>query len=413
MQAWLDNNKRLTLSSNQRGAALLMLLLILLLGAAFVVMGDWSAIALKMERDNQTHTSLAVAKDALIAWSVLQGDIGTGTNPRPGTLPCPDTNDSGLQAASCSAAGGTSIGRLPWKTLGIEDVRDADGERLWYAVSNNFRRTGTNNKPINSDTQGTLLLYASNGIKLLTPTSEQLAAVIFSPGAPLAGQDRKTYPNKATSYLEAANNRNNAIASGPFIAGPIVNAQGEILLNDRLLTIAPQELIVALERRVLKEVENALAIYAAAQGGKYPNPAKYNGTNCSSAIASVTSPTTCRSSSSVCFGRLPEDVLGPHLPTWFLQNGWGRLITYAANKNNILVNSAAECSAALNVDGSTKDYVVLTAGAPKNGQTRPSIMLASYLENSANNDAWTSLSAGQDSFTAPHANSNDQLRSMP
>ncbi len=31
------------------------------------------------------------------------------------------------------------LGRLPWKTLGLPDLRDAFGERLWYAVSSKHK----------------------------------------------------------------------------------------------------------------------------------------------------------------------------------------------------------------------------------------------------------------------------------
>ena len=145
----------------------------------------------------------AQAKRAVIAWSMLQGDSGAGTckepgtgacpatgtatcttkciYPRPGTLPCPDTNffgsnASGYATGSCSASGETSIGRLPWKTLGIEMLRDAYGEPLWYAVSDRFRRPGLTNAAINSDTVGTLKLYAPDGTTLLSPGGEELAA---------------------------------------------------------------------------------------------------------------------------------------------------------------------------------------------------------------------------------------------
>jgi len=396
---------------SQRGAALLILLLIVLLATTYSFVNSLSTTHLGTERQKKTDEALAQAKDALIAWSVLQGDIGTGTNPRPGTLPCPDTTNSGSQTGSCSALGGTTIGRLPWKTLGIDDLRDADGERLWYVLSDNFRRPGLNNRAINSDTQGSLQLYAADGITLLTPTGEELAAIIFSAGTPLAGQDRGAAPNIATNYLDSALTRNNASPGGPFISGPIKNTSDDTILNDRVLTIRAQELIKAVERRALKEAQNSLAAYAFANGGKYPNPAKPNGPNCATTISNVASPTTCAGDPSVCFGRFPEDIAVP-LPAWFQQNGWGRVITYAVEKNSAIAGSAAECSTSLNVDGQGKKYLIIAPGSPKSGQSRPSLFLVDYLENTANSDAWTASSA-QPSFTAPNTSSNDQLRSLP
>lgn len=398
----------------QRGAALLVMLFLAVALFSTVLVSALTNVNLATQRQLKTLAALAQAKQALIDWSVLQGDVGTGTNPRPGTLPCPDTANLGTQAASCAQAGGTTVGRLPWKTLGLEDLRDADGERLWYALSNDFRRAGgLNNKSINSDTPGTLQLYSANGTTLLTPAGDELAAVIFSVGAPLSGQDRTAGPNTAANYLDNGNGRNNAMASGPFIAGPAKNVSGDIVVNDIALGISAKELITAVEKRALKEAQNALALFAAANGNKFPNPANYNGANCTGTISNVASPTICSSDPTTCFGRLPEDVLYPtYVATWFRQNGWGRVITYAVNKNDAFDNTGTNCSTSLNVLGQTKRYVLLAPGAPRSGQTRPSTTLNNYLENSENSDAWT-LSVAQPSFSTPSTASNDLLRSLP
>jgi hypothetical protein len=366
-------------------------------------------------RQQITEKSLAQAKQAVIAWSVLQGDIGSSPSTRrPGTLPCPDIDNSGVQTASCSAAGGTSIGRLPSKTLGIEDLRDADGERLWYALSNNFRRaSGLNNKAINSDTQGTLQLYAADGTTLLTPAGEELAAIIFSAGSPLAGQDRLANANNAANYLDAAYARNNASAAGPFISGPAKSIEGETLVNDRAIAISARELISAIEKRALREAQNALAAFAMANGGKYPNPAKADTPSCMSAINDIGNYQFCPGDNNVCFGRLPENSLAPYTPLWFKQNGWGRVMSYAVNQNRALDPSAPECTISLTVDAQSRRYVLLAPGSQKNGQTRPAPSLSSYFEDAANYDAWTSSSIGQPTFSTPSAASNDQLRSLP
>lgn len=396
--------------ASQRGAALILALLVALTLALGLFFRPGNALSPDAARAKRTEYALAQAKTALIAWSVLQGDIGTGTNPRPGSLPCPAINNSGTQSANCSI---TSLGRLPWKTLGTEELRDADGEVLWYALSANFRRPGLNNNAINSDTRGTLQLYASDGVTVLTPAGEELAAIIFSPGSPLTGQNRTGSPNTPTDYLDSANGRNNANAAGPFISGPVKDSQGDTVLNDRALAISSRELISAIEKRALKEAQNALAAYALNHGGKYPNPAKYNGANCATTITNIGSPTTCSSDSSVCFGRLPEDVLGPYVSSWFQQNAWGRALIYAVKQNNVINGSAAECSSSLAVDGQQKSYVILSPGSPISTQNRPSTALVDYLENAANTDTWSSLSSGQSIFSTPDLASNDQMRSMP
>lgn len=398
--------------------ALLLLLLLVLIATGTGLLASLTRHNPATQKQERTLRTLAQAKQALIAWAVVQGDVGTDTYHRPGTLPCPDTysfgsTNTGSAAGSCSSGGGTSIGRLPWKSLGVAPLRDADGELLWYALSDRFRNPNLNNDAINSDTLGSLQLYAADGSTLLTRTGDELAAIIFAPGPPLSGQDRAASNNLASSFLEHAQGKNNASATGPFITGPAKNAQGEIMVNDVSIGITARELVAALEKRALKEATNALARYASAHGGKYPNPASANDTNCTASITNVaTSPPSCTSNGSTCTGRLPENALAPYVAAWFTQNGWGRAMTYAVNQAQVENGDSLDCPPTLTVDGLTKYYVLLAPGTPRSEQTRPSTALSDYLEDSANADAWNSDS----NFVTPNTSSgtgNDQLRTFP
>jgi len=395
----------------QRGAALLLALLVALMLSLASLFKTTSTAAARLARERATEQAMAQAKAALIAWSVVQGDLGGGIYDRPGSLPCPDQGGTGTAPGSCSSGTGTSLGRLPWKTLGIDDLRDADGERLWYALSNNFRVT--HSAAINSDTRGQIQLYAADGTTLLSPAGEELAAIIFAAGPPLAAQDRVAGPGLAADYLDAALPWNNASAPGPFISGPLRNAQGDIAINDRVITLSTRELIGAVEKRALSEAQSALAAFALANAASYPNPARSNDAICLSTISNIKSNNTCANvGSDACFGRLPENALGTLAP-WFLRNGWGRVLIYAVNKNSVVDPGAAECSTALNVDGVAKSYVLLAPGSAKSGQLRPSPSLDDYLEDAANSDAWASPLSGSATFAKPSAASNDQLRSQP
>ena len=395
----------------QRGAALLLTLLVALTLSLALFFKTSSTAAARLARERATEQAMAQAKAALIAWSMVQGDLGDGIYDRPGSLPCPDLGDTGTAPGACSTATGKSLGRLPWKTLGIDDLRDADGERLWYALSNSFRVS--NSAAINSDTRGQIQLYAGDGTTLLTPAGEELAAIIFAAGPPLAGQDRVAGSNAATNYLDASPPWNNASAPGPFISGPLRNAQGDIAINDRVLALSTRELIGAVEKRALSEAQSALAAFALANATKYPNPARSNDAICLSTISNITSNNTCANfGSDACFGRLPEDALGTLAP-WFLRNGWGRVLIYAVDKNSVVDPGGVDCSTALNVDGAPKSYVLLAPGSARSGQLRPSPALVDYLEDAANNDAWSSPSSGSETFAKPSPASNDQLRSQP
>jgi hypothetical protein len=75
------------------------------------------------------------------------------------------------------------VGRLPWKTLGLPDLRDAAGERLWYAISDSLRDQGV----VNSNSAGQLAVY--DGVSGAALASS-VVAVIIAPGTELAGQNR-------------------------------------------------------------------------------------------------------------------------------------------------------------------------------------------------------------------------------
>src|SRR5450830_116762 len=116
----------------QKGGALIIMALILLLAGTAVMFSVLDATSVKIERDKKTAAALAEAKAALIGWSA-------GHATMPGALPCPDTSNFGSSGA-CTATAGI-IGRLPWKTLGLNDLRDGNGECLWYALSPLYRDT--------------------------------------------------------------------------------------------------------------------------------------------------------------------------------------------------------------------------------------------------------------------------------
>src|SRR6185295_4229955 len=108
--------------------------------------------------------------------------------------PCPDITNTGTAGGSCSNGGGTTIGRLPWKTLGLPDLRDASGERLWYAVTDSFKNNpavGT----LNSDSRGGITVRDRNGnvvndgTDVGTFTRSGAIAIIIAPGGILRRND--------------------------------------------------------------------------------------------------------------------------------------------------------------------------------------------------------------------------------
>ncbi len=300
--------------SHQHGQALLILLAILTIAISAAIYGLAGPSGRAVERDKITAAALAQAKAALIGYAVGVSNFAGGE--RPGDLPCPDTNDSGAPGTPNCSTQALRIGRLPWKTLGLDDLRDGDGERLWYAVSDNFKnnaRTACASPGaagcLNSDARGTITVRNSagtvihNGANPNAYTPSGVIAVIFAPGAILqrqgAGspQDRSctggsctaagvctsspltnTPKCNAINYLDVLSSVDDnasftdGSSSDGFINGIIRDASGNIIVNDRLLTITYDDLMPLLEKRVAKEAFNCLTTYAATaqNNGRYP-----------------------------------------------------------------------------------------------------------------------------------------------
>lgn len=241
----------------ERGIASLLAVLVLVTFAA-----AWLATALgtrahtQARRDAVTQTALAEAREALLGYAVRYPDVpGVAVTGGPGRLPCPDLrNDNGEPAgtadAPCAGRTGTALGRLPWHTLGLPDLRDGSGAPLFYAVSDAFRSHLTG--PINNETVATLGLDACAG-------ENAVVAVIFAPGEALNGQQRGPQAT-AADFLEGAN------------ATPgtrCFSTRRDARHNDALLPLTRADLMRLSERRVRGEVAASLRRYRRAHG-PYP-----------------------------------------------------------------------------------------------------------------------------------------------
>lgn len=403
----------------QQGAALLLLLMIILTASSFLLLKALKPDAIG--RGKSVAASLAEAKEALIGWSVARGT--TSGNARPGELPCPDTNEPGSPnyGTETTPCAGGAIGRLPWKTLGVEELKDAYGETLWYAIDGAFRQRPANNNPINSDTLATMQVYDRDGSTLLTPSGSEAVAILFSPGSALGSQRRGTAGEQTTAanYLDHAGPpviptaRDNAVTNGPFIQGGGRDANGNTVINDRVLVIAASDLMSAVEKRVATEVDSLLRSYSTLNGW-YPYPAKFNDPNCLD-VGPTGSTTTCNSDPIQCRGRLAEAALPA--PDWFFYNLWGQLIYYAAG-TNFLESAPANCSATITVNGAAgTSGLFIMPGPPRGAIVRnvpdQSAGLTDYLEDPQNQDGWTSTPPDADSYVTPTALANDRLHELP
>jgi len=316
-----------------RSRGLTLLLAILVLALAFAAIAVVSALAPAANRDAASDRALAQAREALVAYAA---DRNITAWVGPGYLPCPDLDDDGWAEATCGSQSGDTgqeqrLGRLPWKTLGLADLRDGYGERLWYAVSSKHKgllncaqsRACLDMSP--DAALGTISVRDAAGTLVHDGTSTDLyavdrggaAALIIAPGAPLrrigasADQRRECAPPDCdasgrcladpprraakcdpANYLDRAPDRalpgednadfvdrNDAAGrarnSNGFVQGPVADREGRVSVNDRIAVIAYRDLMPRVMRRVALEVAQCLRFYASRpeNGGRFPRPA--------------------------------------------------------------------------------------------------------------------------------------------
>lgn len=296
-------------------ALIVFLLLIGLIGAALVLQ-QMGSDAIRTARDKRTTEALSEAKAGLVGYAAKVSLMGGAA--RPGDLPCPDLDNDGEAELSCGNAAGSTgqdlrLGRLPWKTLGLPDLRDGHGERLWYAVSNNFKNNTrtTCSAPgqpgcLNSDSGGTITVRDRMGNITHNGgvTSSGAVAVILSPGVAVMREDAATVQDRScvdctsagqcttvpasstarcnpSNYLEVALGEDNAVfadaGTNGFIQGEIQDGDNRVILNDRIAIVSNADIFPLLEKRVAGEVALCLKQYAsntATSRGLFPFAAR-------------------------------------------------------------------------------------------------------------------------------------------
>jgi hypothetical protein len=280
----------------QKGYAMLLIVLGLVLGALAFLAHNLNATESHLRRDEITRQALAQAKEALIGWSATH-------QAGPGHLPCPSPDEKGMADTISCGSLTTRVGRLPWQLLGLPDLRDGNGEQLWYAVSRCFLERSNDSYcdsyVVNSDTQGQLEVQQQDG------GSSKAIAIIFSPGKAVTNstgalQIREPGTpgfNDAKNYLEGKNGDGTAVQfedisnkKDVFEIRPTCedsNCAGGAF-NDQLVLIRAEDLFptVANEvaRRIKTEIVPMLNYYrdhwkASGTTGFYPDPLIFQNAN--------------------------------------------------------------------------------------------------------------------------------------
>lgn len=294
--------KSIKLRSKQKGAVLILMAFIIGLGVLVYLLHALDPERVRLEQDKKTYQALNETKQALIAWSVSHPNY-------PGIMPFPDRNndlpqgyDDKSDCVTVGVAGSHLIGKLPLLSdvncvvpqVGVSiDGRDATGERLWYSVSINLVRMSDasatpviNPSIINSPTQPWFVVRDRNG----TVMSDRVAAVIIAPGAPTGAQDRSGGIANANQYLDKIVMADNTPYQNYGYQDPATNPIQEFIIgddfrtvakndptyknqtiepyyyNDKLVYITIDELMYALEKRVLEQSKDALSKFKATNG---------------------------------------------------------------------------------------------------------------------------------------------------
>ena len=298
--------------ARQRGVAVLIVAAVLGIGICAFLMTALNSAVLNEATlvRNRNAAALEQAKSALIG-HVAKQVLNLAENV-PGRLPCPEsaadagTTSEGLEAASCDPtfAAQKTVGRLPWRTLGLDKLVDGANEPLWYAVSPNWVSAAA--APlINGGTAGQLSVDGVGSV----------VAVIIAPGRPLsinpnatqlaagcvarqqARNDRSHVDTSVANpdyrdYLECQNGSNPIdLTFGTSVADNATN----LVLNDQAVYVTATELLNAIQGPLAERMQRTVAPllsehsdkWVAATGGKFlPYAVSF-------AAPPETNPTTC------------------------------------------------------------------------------------------------------------------------
>lgn len=258
----------------QRGIALMALLAVAVMAVAYVLTSRLNAASQFIGIDREHNAKvLNRAKQALIGYVAQQASLPGESNP--GRLPCPeagayfgDPTQEGIAAPNCTLP---AVGRLPWRTLGLEQLVDADAEPLWYVVSPGWALSNSTVPPlqtlINSDSIGQLAVDGAANDSVALIIAPGLVVNVQAGGGCLAGMQSRPVvgPPDVCNYLEGEN------ATSPPDA-TFVTSTPSSTFNDQVVRVTAADIIPALEaaiaHRMAREIVPALRnVYAAPNWG--------------------------------------------------------------------------------------------------------------------------------------------------
>lgn len=239
----------------QRGiAAVALVLLVAIATAGFVLASHDFVAAARARAQAHSIATLAAARDALLGYAIAYPERHPGQGH--GYLPCPDSGNDGSPSGACGIRGVGALGRFPYRTLGLADLRDGWGECLWYAVAGSAK---SNPKPLvlNWDSPGQFDIAAANGVVVTAADapSARAVAVVAAPGAALPTQQRAASAGARCGGATVAAGEVAAYLDGNYpatVPAPLTLYQGTADgagNNDLLAWLTVDDIFDALRRR--------------------------------------------------------------------------------------------------------------------------------------------------------------------
>lgn len=427
----------------QNGIVLLLLVMFIAIAAISYFLTVISSDDIKQYQLDSSNKALQEAKQALIAYAATYGDIDSDSDTIPdfpgeyGFLPCPDYNaglSEGLEDnGNCGAQSISKIGYLPWRTLGLANLKDESGTCLMYAVTGDYKNDESappSNKVsmLNEDSNGMFQVVDQAGVVIQGQKPEdRIVAIVFAPGKPLPGQSRTIeqtgslcgmdYANYS-AYLDTYGGTDNSVLTNAayqidqFIHATANSIRDDNLnpYNDRFVTISREEIWQAIVARTdfsqkMSYLSEALTMclgkYAAVSGlGRLPWPVKadlsdyqkntsyddnvdaapgyagrlpfiVNNSNSDIGVVGSAELFTVAGCNALATSGDIVDLQTPGSEYRKLWDNWKDHFFYVVSKGHSPANVAALCSAnCITVDGTQRAGLVIFGGPRQPGQIR-------------------------------------------
>jgi hypothetical protein len=220
---------------------------------------------------------LAKAKGALMGYVAHQAAVSGENNP--GAFLCPEaaanigTGNEGLAPGNCTLP---AVGRLPWKTIGIEKLQDASGEPLWYVVANGWAKpSAAANTIINSNcTDSGSAMTCWSGQLTVDGRAKAAVALIIAPGQVMnvqastgcvARNQARTTPSPTINpldYLECYNTGTSTFATNGSSTS----------FNDQVVAVTAAEVLPLIEAAIADRFQHEFGalMKTAYSGGIWP-----------------------------------------------------------------------------------------------------------------------------------------------